>query len=158
MRLLYWLFVTIWLNTEYIPPYSLVVIAEHISTRQWIADCGPRIGSCMYVCPSRFWNAIKVPRMRGDNSVCITVFCVCVSACMHCSLHTCIYYNTSRVWWYTLTLWILDFAENFHYLPAMMISDSVLSQRTRQCMILHLDTIRNGIAHEVLAKSNSLNV
>ena len=42
-------------------------IAKRISTRHWIADCGPRIDSCMYVCmyvcPSHFWNAIKAPHV-----------------------------------------------------------------------------------------------
>ena len=32
--------------------------------------------------------------------------------------------------------------------------DSALSRRTRQIVILHLDTIRNGIAYEVLARSD----
>ena len=32
-----------------------------------------------------------------------------------------------------------------HYLPAVTISDSALSRRTCQIMILHLDTIRNGL-------------
>ena len=60
------------------------VIAKHISARHWIVDCGPGIGSCMYicmyVCPSRFWNAIKAPRMRDGNSICISI---CVRVCMH---------------------------------------------------------------------------
>ena len=56
-------------------------------------DCGPEIGSCMYVymyvCPSHFWNVIKDQRMRDGNSICITNMhaysppCVHVSACMH---------------------------------------------------------------------------
>ena len=49
---------------------ELGLIAERISARHWIADCGSGIGSCMfahvclYVCPSRFWNAIKAQHMR----------------------------------------------------------------------------------------------
>ena len=65
-------------------------IAERISARHWIADCGPGIGSCMYVCmyvcPSRFWNAIKAPRMRDGNSICCVH--VCILYYMRCSLHT----------------------------------------------------------------------
>jgi hypothetical protein len=39
-----------------------LIIAERISARHWIADSGPGIAAsvvCMYVCPSRFWNAIN---------------------------------------------------------------------------------------------------
>ena len=66
--------------------YTCIIIAERNSSRHWIVDYGPGMGSCMYVCPSPFWNAIKVPRMRNDNS--IYIIFVCVSAYMHCSLHT----------------------------------------------------------------------
>ena len=31
---------------------STLIIAKHISARYWIADCGPGIGSCMFVCMS----------------------------------------------------------------------------------------------------------
>ena len=36
----------------------------------------------------------------------------------------------------------------------MMIRDSALISKNTPSVILHLDTIRNGIAHEVLAKSD----
>ena len=74
------------------------IISERISARHWITDCGSGIGSCMfvclYVCPSRFWNAIKAQRMRerDGNSICTTnmhVFaCVRLHACMCCNLST----------------------------------------------------------------------
>ena len=64
------------------------LIAERLSARHWIAECGPRLAArvvciyiyiyiyvCMYVCPSRFWNAIKLlcdvlaenPRTSGNH-------------------------------------------------------------------------------------------
>ena len=73
--------------------YTGIIIAEGISVRHWIADCGPEIGShmyvYMYVCPSCFWNAIKDQHMHDGNSICTSNMhaysppCVRTSACMH---------------------------------------------------------------------------
>ena len=46
-----------------------IIIAERISARHWIADCR-QLYVCMYVCPSRFRNAIKAQRMRDGNPIC----------------------------------------------------------------------------------------
>jgi len=44
------------------PSYTL--IAERLSARHWIAERGQRWQQVLYiyiyVCPSRFWNAIKL--------------------------------------------------------------------------------------------------
>ena len=64
---------------------GVAIIAKHISARHWIANCGPGIGSCMYVCmyayPSRFWNAIKAQRMHDGNIFLSLCACVCMHAC-----------------------------------------------------------------------------
>ena len=76
-----------WRAADIVGYYSLlgnsfyIIIAERISTRHWITNCGPGIGSCMYmyvqyVCLSRFWNAIKAPRMHDGNSICIIFVCM----------------------------------------------------------------------------------
>ena len=90
---------------------AVLVIAERISARHWIADCGPGIGSCMfvclYICPSHFWNAIKARGIRDCNSVpqlcmhlCIdSPPCVRASACMHALqlIYQYLDYNTSKM-------------------------------------------------------------
>ena len=61
------------------------VIAKHISARHWIVDCGPGIGSCMYV-----HHAFGM-QLRLHACAMATRFVfqfAYVSACMRCSLHT----------------------------------------------------------------------
>ena len=65
------------------------LIAKRISMRHWIADCESGIGSymfvCLYVCLSRFWNAIKAQRMRkrDGNSICTANMYVFVCVRLH---------------------------------------------------------------------------
>ena len=80
------------------------IIAEHISTRHWIADYRSEIGSymfaCLYVYPMRFWNVSKAQCMheRDSNSICtanMQYLCACV--CMHTLQFKYLDYNTSKV-------------------------------------------------------------
>ena len=73
------------LNLSYVC-FIAIIIAELISARHWIVDCGPGIGSCIYVCPSHFWNVIKAWRMCDGNPICICAF---VSVFVYMHLHAC---------------------------------------------------------------------
>ena len=82
------------------------IITERINARHWIADSGPGIGSCMYVCMSvTLWNIInKALHMRNGKSIIIFVFVyMCVSVWLRLlqltSLHTWIIINMSKEWW-----------------------------------------------------------
>ena len=124
--------------------FSHLIIAERISARHWITDCGPGIGSCMYVCPSRLWNAIKAQHMYDGNSICTTTMhvfvhrfpslyaCVCMHACMHCSLRTSTWIIIRPKWGGVYFLVGLIAINNSGFCWKFLISDSALSRRTCQ--------------------------
>ena len=82
---------------HYFAPCVLLVIAERISARHWITDCGPEIGSCMYVC--MYVHHAFGMQLRISACAIATLFvpqicmhipllvCVCLHACMHCGLY-----------------------------------------------------------------------
>ena len=70
------------------------IIAERISARHWIADCGPGIGSCMYVCMyvrHAFGMQLRISACAMATlfvpQICMHIhdisLLVYVSACMH---------------------------------------------------------------------------
>ena len=83
------------------------------------------------------------------------LYYVCVHVCMHALQLTFLDHNLCPKLDDTLSspginIKCVDFAETFGW----SATRSALSPQTRQSMILHLDTIRNGIAYEALARSD----
>ena len=58
------------------------IIAERISARHWIADCGPGIGSCMYVCMyvrHAFGMQLRL-HACAMATVCMSAYCITCAA------------------------------------------------------------------------------
>ena len=58
------------------------MIAEHISARHWIADYGPGIGSCMYVC-MYVCHAFGMQLRLGACAMVTLCIYLCACVCMH---------------------------------------------------------------------------
>ena len=115
------------------------IIAERISTRHWIADCGPGIGSCMFVCMSVMLLECAMATLFVPQ-LCMYL-CMRLHACMHALqlMYQYLDYNTSKMRWCILFCRLNSVINNsgfcWKYLvggPTMMISDSALSRRTPQ--------------------------
>ena len=73
----------LWINKHPVPPlFMACIIAERISTRHWITDCGPGIGSCMYVC-MYVCHAFGI-QLRLSACAMATLFVPQICMCAYC--------------------------------------------------------------------------